>query len=86
MLKADKILGCLITAACDVAYTSLGVRTVTNLQVDQWNNATRLLVTGRLEIVEAIVSENEPTLPPTFVLASCRVEYQWSARGKEMQS
>lgn len=85
MLKADKILFDHSSMWCrDVAYTSLGVRTVANLQVDQWNNATRFLVTRRLEIVEAIVSENEPTLPPTFVLPSCRVEYQWSARGKEM--
>lgn len=52
-------------------YISLEVGTVSNLQVDQWNDATWFLVTRRFEIVETVVSEDEPTLPPTFVFSTC---------------
>ena len=39
-----------------------------DLQVDQWNDTTRLLVTRRLEIIEAVVCKDEPTPSPALML------------------
>jgi len=54
-----------------VTYISLAVRAVVYLQVDQWDDASWFLVIGGLEVIEAVVSRDEPTPPPALVLPSC---------------
>ena len=64
-----------------------------DLKVDQRNNTTRLLIIRRLEVIKAVVSEDEPASAPTLVLPSCiqytstnMEEYGRGARGQTLPS
>lgn len=52
------------------AYISLAVWTVMHLQVDQWNDSTRLFVIRGLEVIETVFGEDEPASAPALVFPS----------------
>jgi len=48
----------------------LGIVVIFHLQVDKRYDATWLLLLGGLEVVEAVVRQDEPALPPGLPLTS----------------
>ncbi len=49
-------------------HISLVVWTVVDLQVDQGNDSSWLLVTRGLEVIQTVVCEDEPASAPALVL------------------